>query len=290
VDQKPILGIVGGSGLYAMEDLDNQRTENITTPFGNPSGPYLVGELHGTTLVFLPRHGQGHVLSPSEVNYRANIHGFRQLGVRQLISVSAVGSLREDIHPGDMVLPDQFFDRTKSRQSTFFGQGAVVHVPFGDPVCPVLMQALRSVLDDMGVTCHAGGTYVCMEGPVFSTRAESNFYRSIGASVIGMTALPEAKLAREAEMCYATLALSTDYDCWHESEKNVDANAVLEVLARNIDTARAAISSLASRMPFQGECLCNHSLDGALLTTPKHVPAETRKKLSLLAGRFFDNL
>ncbi len=289
MDKKPILGIVGGSGLYAIDGLENQRTEHITTPFGEPSGPYLVGELNGTTLVFLPRHGPGHVLSPSEVNYRANIHGFRQLGVRQLISVSAVGSLKEDIHPGDMVLPDQFFDRTKERQSSFFGQGAVVHVPFGDPVCPVLHAALKSVLDESGITCHVGGTYVCMEGPVFSTRAESNFYRSIGASVIGMTALPEAKLAREAQMCYATLALSTDYDCWHQDEKNVEAGAVLEVLARNIDTARVTISAMASKMPLSGECSCAHALDGALLTSPERVPVETRRKLKLLAGHLFQD-
>ncbi len=287
--EEPILGIIGGSGLYEIEGLENRRTEEVETPFGKPSGAYLVGELHGVGMAFLARHGPGHVLTPSEVNYRANIHGFRQLGVRRLVSVSAVGSLRDGIEPGDMVLPDQFFDRTRNRDATFFGRGAVIHVSFGDPVCPVLSRALAEVLGDLGVRFHQGGTYVCMEGPVFSTRAESEFYRGLGADVIGMTALPEAKLAREAEMCYATLALSTDYDCWHQGEENVSADAVLRVLASNIATARRTIEALAGRLPLQGECACSTALDGAMLTAaPECIPEETRARLRLLAGRLFD--
>jgi 5'-methylthioadenosine phosphorylase len=228
-----------------------------------------------------------HTLLPSEINYRANIHGFRQLGVRHLVSVSAVGSLKEEIRPGDMVLPDQFFDRTKNREASFFGEGVVAHVQFGQPVCPSLVEALASVLKGMGVRYHRGGTYVCMEGPIFSTRAESEFYRSIGASVIGMTNLPEAKLAREAEMCYATLALSTDYDCWHQSEEDVSAGAVLEVFKKNIEVARKAIGGLAAKFPLPGECSCQRALEGSLVTAPKNIPKTTKKRLDLLAGRFF---
>ncbi len=282
---KPSLGIIGGSGLYQIDGLQDQHHEELETPFGEPSGPYLTGELGGVRLAFLPRHGPGHVLTPSEVNYRANIHGFRQLGIRHLVSVSAVGSLREEIRPGDMVLPEQYFDRTKGRQATFYGQGAVIHVPFGDPVCPVLTATLGRVLQAMGVRYHQGGTYVCMEGPVFSTRAESEFYRSLGASVIGMTALPEAKLAREAEICYATLALSTDYDCWHQVEEDVKADAVVQVLLKNIATARRTIEGLVAELPLSGECACQSALDGALLTAADAIPAETRERLKLLAGR-----
>jgi 5'-methylthioadenosine phosphorylase len=284
---KPVLGIIGGSGLYDMDGLANVRAETLDTPFGAPSGPYRIGELHGARLVFLARHGQDHSLTPSEINYRANIHGFRQLGVRRLVSVSAVGSLREDIQPGHMVLPDQFFDRTKARAASFFGAGAVVHVGFGDPVCPVVVRGLREALEQLGARYHAGGTYVCMEGPVFSTRAESEFYRGIGASVIGMTALPEAKLAREAEMCYATLALSTDYDCWHQTEEHVSADGVVQVLMANIATARRTIEALAGSLPLQGECKCQGALGGALLSAPDRIPAQTRKRLELLLGRFY---
>ncbi len=283
---KEILGIIGGSGLYQIEGLSERREEVVHTPFGEPSGPYLSGVLEGTPVVFLPRHGPRHTLLPSEINYRANIHGFRQLGVRSLLSVSAVGSLKEDIRPGDMVLPDQFFDRTKDRQATFFGEGVVAHVQFGDPVCSCLLDAVHKVLRDMGARVHRGGTYVCMEGPIFSTRAESQFYRKMGFDVIGMTNLPEAKLAREAEMCYCSLALSTDYDCWHQSEEAVSAGAVLEVFRKNLDTARAAIRGLARAFPLQRSCACQSSLDGAIVTRPEAVPPETRERLRLLAGRF----
>jgi len=283
-----ILGVIGGSGLYEMEGLCNKEIVQISTPFGEPSGPYMRGTLHDTPMVFLPRHGQGHTLMPSEINYRANIHGFRQLGVRTLLSISAVGSLSQGIKPGDMVIPTQFIDRTRGRSSTFFGEGAVAHVQFGDPVCPRLVEALARVLAGLGVPTHRGKTYVAMEGPAFSTRAESELYRSWKADVIGMTSLPEAKLAREAEICYATLALSTDYDCWHLTEEAVSVKAVLKVIAQNVSVARQTINGLAKAFPLPGEeCKCQTALDGALLTHPEQVPESTRKKLSLLTGRFF---
>jgi 5'-methylthioadenosine phosphorylase len=282
-----ILGIIGGSGLYAIEGLAGMESVELDTPFGRPSDAYLTGLLGGVRVAFLSRHGAGHRLMPSEVNYRANIHGFRQLGVRHLLSFSAVGSLREDIRPGDMVLPDQFFDRTKGRPASFFGDGLVAHVTFGDPVCPTLSASVAEVLEGLGVRFHRGGTYVCMEGPVFSTRAESNFYRSLGAAVIGMTNLPEAKLAREAEMCYATLALATDYDCWHASEAGVSVDAVLKVFEQNVAMAKRAIQGLVTRFPPVGECGCQRALEGAMISSLERVPPETRARLELLAGRFF---
>jgi 5'-methylthioadenosine phosphorylase len=285
--KKVALGIVGGSGLYNIEGLTGKKLKKINTPFGEPSGPYLTGVLHGTPVVFLPRHGPKHTLLPSEINFRANIHGFRQLGVRHLLSVSAVGSLKETIHPGDLVLPTQFFDRTKDRQSTFFGNGVVAHVGFGDPVCLALVDRITAILQQMEVPFHRGGTYVCMEGPMFSTRSESLFYRSLGADVIGMTNLPEAKLAREAEMCYVSLALATDYDCWHTSEESVSAGAVLEVMRSNIANARKVIQLLARDFPPSQPCTCQQSLEGAIVTKAKDIPAKTKQRLKLLAGRFF---
>jgi len=282
-----ILGIIGGSGLYDVEGLADRESVALETPFGQPSDAYLTGRLGDVRVVFLARHGAGHRLMPSEVNYRANIHGFRQLGARHLLSFSAVGSLREDIRPGDMVLPDQFFDRTKGRQASFFGEGLVAHVTFGDPVCQALCGTMAEVLAGLGVRYHRGGTYVCMEGPVFSTRAESSFYRSLGASVVGMTNLPEAKLAREAEMCYATLALATDYDCWHASEAEVSVDAVLEVFRQNVAVAKRAILGLAARFPPAGTCACQRALDGAIISDPRRAPPETRARLALLAERFF---
>ncbi len=282
-----VLGIVGGSGLYEIEGLENKEFRQVDTPFGPPSGEYLCGNLGGVPVVFLPRHGPGHSLMPSEINFRANIHGFRQLGVRYLVSVSAVGSLREDIRPGDMVLPDQFIDRTRGRDNTFFGQGAVAHVQFGDPVCPAMSAALYESLQELGVRTHRGGTYVAMEGPIFSTRAESELYRSWGADVIGMTSIPEAKLAREAEICYVTLALSTDYDCWHQSEEEVSVEAVLAVIRNNISWAKKAIVALVKRFPPQQSCRCQRALEGALLTPVDQIPEASRERLDLLAGRFF---
>lgn len=283
-----ILGVIGGSGLYDIEGMEERQATELATPFGAPSAPYQRGVLHGTRVVFLPRHGVGHTLMPSEINFRANIHGFRQLGVRTLLSVSAVGSLSGEIHPGDMVLPDQFIDRTRRRAGTFFGDGAVAHVQFGDPVCPRLVDALAVVMARRGIRHHAGGTYVAMEGPAFSSRAESELYRSWGAQVIGMTSIPEAKLAREAEICYATLALSTDYDCWHQSEEEVSVGAVLEVIANNIANAKGIIEDLARSFPPPGRCRCRQALEGALLTEIERVPAATRERLALLLGRFFD--
>jgi 5'-methylthioadenosine phosphorylase len=282
-----ILGVIGGTGLSDIEGLQGAQSQELETPFGKPSGAYLSGTLHGTRVVFLPRHGSGHVLMPTEVNYRANIHGFRQLGVRYVLSVSAVGSLKEDIHPGDMVLPAQFIDRTRGRAGTFFGGGAVAHVQFGDPVCPRMVEALTGVLKENRVRFHTGCTYVAMEGPVFSTRAESELYRSWGADVIGMTSIPEAKLAREAEICYATLALSTDYDCWHQTEEEVSVEAVMQLIARNISVAKQTIAGLCQRFPPAGSCKCQQALEGALLTPVELIPDETKKRLEVLAGRFF---
>jgi 5'-methylthioadenosine phosphorylase len=282
-----ILGIIGGSGLYDIEGLEERREVAVETPFGAPSDPYLTGVLDGVRVAFLARHGAGHRLLPSEINYRANIHGFRQLGARHLLGFSAVGSLRDDIHPGDLVLPDQYFDRTKGRPATFFGDGLVAHAAFGDPVCPCLGEALAQTLGELGATHHRGGTYVCIEGPMFSTRAESVFYRALGASVIGMTNLPEAKLAREAEMCYASLALATDYDCWHASEAAVSVDAVLKVFRQNIATARRAIRGLVRRFPPAGTCACQSALEGAVMTAPERIPAEARERLALLLARFF---
>ncbi|MBW1811253.1 MAG: S-methyl-5'-thioadenosine phosphorylase [Deltaproteobacteria bacterium] len=283
-----ILGIVGGSGLYDIEGLTDKDFVKIDTPFGQPSGEYLTGVLAGTKIVFLPRHGIGHTLLPSEINFRANIHGFRQLGVRHLLSVSAVGSLKPEVRPGDLVIPDQFIDRTRGRNSTFFGQGVAVHVQFGDPVCPSMVNALDNALKNLSVRHHRGGTYVAMEGPAFSTRAESELYRSWAADVIGMTSIPEAKLAREAEICYATLALSTDYDCWHLSEEEVSVESVLAVIKQNIASAKKAVTALAKNFPPPGTCKCQQALDGALLTKPEQIPQTTRQRLNLLLERFFD--
>ncbi|MBW2703844.1 MAG: S-methyl-5'-thioadenosine phosphorylase [Deltaproteobacteria bacterium] len=276
------LGVIGGSGLYDLDELVDVERCQVDTPFGEPSGKYICGNLGEQELVFLPRHGEGHTLLPSEVNYRANIHGFRQLGVRHILSVSAVGSLREDVHPGEMVVPDQLFDRTRLRPNTFFGQGVVAHVSFGDPFCPQLRATLLEVLRELNLSHHDGGTYVCMEGPCFSTRAESEFYRSMGASVIGMTNLPEAKLAREAEICYATLALSTDYDCWHQSEEAVSVEAVLAVVRQNSAAARRVVAGLASRFRPQAGCKCQSALANAIMTDLGRIPMATRQRLALL--------
>ena len=290
-----VLGVVGGSGLYAIEGLENTRSEAVETPFGPPSGAYTLGELarEGAPplrCVFLPRHGKGHVLSPSEINYRANIHGFKQLGVTHLLSVSAVGSLDEAVAPGHMLLPDQFIDRTKARESSFFGAGCVAHVPFGEPTSPdfraLVGEAVRACA--AGKTrVHEGGTCIVMEGPAFSTRAESELYRSWGAKVIGMTALPEAKLAREAEIAYALLAMSTDYDCWHQSEEAVTVDAVMAVMAANAELARASVAAVAARMPERCEALpWPRALEHAVVTAPEKIPAVTRQRLDLIVGHY----
>lgn len=277
------IGVIGGSGFYEMGGLTEVREIALETPFGAPSGPFIEGRLGDRRLVFLSRHGQGHRLSPSEINYRANVWGMKKLGVEWLVSVSAVGSLREHIRPGDLVVIDQCIDRTHRRASTFFGDGAVGHVSMADPVCGHLAghlaDAARRVAPNI---VHQGGTYVCIEGPQFSSRAESHLYRSWNADVIGMTNMPEAKLAREACLCYATLALSTDYDCWHVSEEVVTVELVLAVMKKNIAAAQAAVRELAAHVPLERTCACRHALQGAVMSDPRQLPEATREKLELL--------
>jgi len=279
------LGVIGGSGLYELPGLADIERVRVETPFGAPSDEIVLGTLGAVRVAFLPRHGRGHRLLPSELNFRANVHGMKQIGVTSLLSVGAVGSLREEIAPGHLVVPDQFIDRTFDRHATFFGDGVVAHVQFGDPVCKRLAPATATAAERAGATVHRGGTYVCMEGPQFSTRAESNLYRAWGAHVIGMTTLQEAKLAREAELCYAALALSTDYDCWHETEAEVDAASILAVLHENAERARRAVGALATALP-DGDCACRHALAGAIVTDRAAIPAATRERLRLIAGKY----
>jgi 5'-methylthioadenosine phosphorylase len=281
---QPIIGVLGGSGLYEIEGLDHVERITLSTPFGAPSDVYVTGELEGRRLVFLPRHGRGHCIMPSEVNYRANIHGFKQLGAQWIISFSAVGSMREDIRPGDMVIVDQLFDRTKGRQSSFFGEGIAGHIPFADPMCPALSQILFDAATQAGATVHGGGTYICIEGPQFSTRAESRIYRSWGVDVIGMTNIPEAKLAREAGLCYATVALSTDYDCWHETEEDVSVDAVVEIIRQNVVRARSIIRLAATKIPRERSCGCAEAVKHAVITDGAAIAPEVRKKLALILG------
>jgi 5'-methylthioadenosine phosphorylase len=281
------LGIIGGSGLYEMEGLSGVEEVRVSTPFGEPSDAIVRGRFGDTTLLFLPRHGRGHRIPPHRINYRANIFALKVLGAEQVVSVSAVGSLREDIHPGDMVLVDQFIDRTRSRASTFFDEhGVVAHVGFSDPIDAALQNALLQAVKEVGARVHVGGTYVCMEGPQFSSRAESLMYRSWGAHVIGMTNLPEAKLAREAELPYASLAMATDYDCWHQSEEVVTVEAVIAVLHKNVATARAAVRALVPRLPDAKLSPSSRALDNAILTTPSFVSRETRELLAPLIGKY----
>ncbi|HET7215972.1 MAG TPA: S-methyl-5'-thioadenosine phosphorylase, partial [Terriglobia bacterium] len=250
------VGIIGGSGLYEMDGLRGAKWVRMVTPFGMPSDAFRVGTLEGRPVAFLARHGRGHVLTPSEINFRANIYALKKLGVERILSVSAVGSLREDYRPMDMALPLQFFDRTRGRHSTFFGGGIVAHVGFSDPMCPTVVDALEAGCDEAKITVHRGGTYVCMEGPAFSTKAESNCYRSWGMDVIGMTNLQEAKLAREAEICYATLAMVTDYDCWHPDHEAVTVNQIVDYLNRNVENAQTVLRSAVHRLPKQRTCRC----------------------------------
>lgn len=280
------LGVIGGSGLYELPGLERVRQVRVKTPFGDPSDAYLVGELGESRLVFLPRHGRGHRILPTELNSRANIWGFKKLGAERVVSFSAVGSMREDIAPGHMVIIDQFIDRTKQRVPTFFGEGIVGHVPMADPICGELANVLFESAKAAGATVHKGGTYLCIEGPQFSTRAESRLYRSWGVDVIGMTNLPEARLAREAELCYATVALSTDYDCWHETEEDVAVDAVLAVMAANVKTAQAIVRQAAERLTGQRMCTCGTALKNALVTAPDAVPVATRRRLELLVGKY----
>lgn len=280
------IGVIGGSGLYDMETLQDVSSVKLDTPFGSPSDDYIVGTLSGARVAFLPRHGRGHRLSPSELNFRANIYGFKALGVEHIISVSAVGSLKEHIHPQNVVIPDQFFDRTRGRISTFFGDGLVAHVSFADPVCPSLSELLYHAAVEQGATVHKGGTYLCMEGPAFSTRAESHVYRKWDMDIIGMTNLQEAKLAREAEICYATMAMVTDYDCWHEEEEDVTVEAIIENLNKNAALAKRVIQTVVPRISAERACVCANALQYALLTNPSVIPAETRAKLDLLVKKY----
>ncbi|MBI4164807.1 MAG: S-methyl-5'-thioadenosine phosphorylase [Acidobacteria bacterium] len=283
---KAEIGIIGGSGLYAMPGVEKAREVRQTTPFGRPSDAYVVGRLEGRSVAFLARHGRGHVLMPSEINYRANIFGFKKFGVERIISVSAVGSLREDMRPLDVVLPSQFFDRTKDRPSTFFGGGIVAHISFGDPVCPGIVEVLAQTCKSMGLSFHQGGTYVCMEGPAFSTKAESSTYRAWGMDVIGMTNLQEAKLAREAEICYATMAMVTDYDCWHPDHDAVTVNQIIDYLNRNTEHAQSIIRKAVRGLPRERSCKCGSALSHALITDQKKIPAAARRRLAPLVGKY----
>lgn len=280
------IGIVGGSGLYDMTELTDREEVSISTPFGDPSAPYVIGRLRGHRVAFLARHGLGHRLLPSELNFRANIYGFKTLGVERLLSASAVGSLKEEYAPLHLVVPDQFFDRTRGRISTFFGRGLAAHVAFAHPVCGPLSDVLASSAEAVGATVHRGGTYVCMEGPQFSTLAESKLYRSWGMDIIGMTNLQEAKLAREAEICYATLALVTDYDCWHEEHEKVTVEMVIANLTQNATTAQQVIADAVGRMPAARTCECATALASALITAPQAVPEQTKRELAPIIGKY----
>jgi 5'-methylthioadenosine phosphorylase len=282
------IGIIGGSGLYDMADLTDREERVISTPFGDPSGPYVVATLRGRRVAFLARHGAGHRLLPSELNFRANIYGFKSLGVEWILSASAVGSLRQDYAPLDLVVPDQFFDRTRGRVSTFFGDGVVAHIGFARPLCRDLSALMARAGHATGATVHEGGTYVCMEGPQFSTVAESESYRASGFDVIGMTNLQEAKLAREAEICYATLALVTDYDCWHPDHDSVTVEMVVSNLQQNAARAQQASAHAVEALPIERTCECARALASAIITRPDLVPAATRDRLRVIAGKYLD--
>jgi 5'-methylthioadenosine phosphorylase len=280
------IGIIGGSGLYDMADVTDRTEVTLTTPFGEPSGPYVIGTLRGRRVAFLARHGAGHRLSPSELNFRANIFGMKVLGVEYILSASAVGSLREEYKPLDIVIPDQFIDRTRGRVSTFFGRGLVAHVGFAHPFCRILSGIAHESGQQSGATMHRGGTYVCMEGPQFSTLAESKLYRSWGADIIGMTNLQEAKLAREAEICYTTIALVTDYDCWHPEHDSVTVEMVIGNLMQNAKTAQQIIAGAVDQLPYERTCECASALKFALITRPDAIPADTVRELAPLVAKY----
>jgi 5'-methylthioadenosine phosphorylase len=284
---KAEIGIIGGSGLYSMPGFEAQEEANIDTPFGRPSDNYVLGTLAGRQVAFLARHGRGHRISPSELNYRANIYGMKLLGVERIISLSAVGSLKEEHRPLDFVIPDQFFDRTRGRVSTFFGDGLVAHISFADPICPEMAGVLSGACHTVGVNTKDGGTYLCMEGPAFSTKAESNVYRSWGMDVIGMTNLQEAKLAREAEICYVTVAMVTDYDCWHPAHDAVTVNDIIGNLVKNAENACKVVAAAVAQIPRGRGCKCGSALAHAILTDRSQVPATTRQKLGILIEKYF---
>jgi 5'-methylthioadenosine phosphorylase len=283
---KPVLGVIGGSGLYGMEGLKNVEVCELDTPFGKPTSPIILGELEGQRIAFLARHGIGHVYTPSEVNYPANIYAFKMLGVDRVVSVSACGSLREDYAPGEVVIPDQLYDRTHGRRRSFFGDGLVAHISTGNPFCADLSELLAGSLSAAGGTVHEGGTFITIDGPRFSTRAESNTYRAWGMSIIGMTTSPEAFLAREAEMCYAVMAHVTDYDVWHMTEEPVTVEMVIRILKANTELAQQAIAQLVGNLSDERNCNCGDGLKDALLTISEYIPEGTRNKLSLLIDRY----
>ena len=282
------IGIIGGSGLYDMEGIKNKKMEKLSTPFGEPSDEFMLGKLEGKEVVFLPRHNRSHSVLPTDLNYRANIYGMKKLGVERIVSISAVGSLRENLKPLDMVVPDQFVDRTnQARRSTFFGDGIVAHISFADPVCRDLCDIVYNAGKKCGAAIHKSGTYINMEGPPFSTRAESLLYRSLGMDIIGMTNMPEAKLAREAEICFSTLAMVTDYDCWYaKGHEDVSMDMIINNMKKNVEMAKAIIKMIASDMPERRECECGVSLKHAIVTPKDMIPRETKQKLDIIIGKY----
>jgi len=284
--QGHIVGVIGGSGLYEIDGLEDVKEVELSTPFGVPSDAYITGRLGETEMVFLPRHGRGHRINPSEINFRANVWGMKKLGVSRIISISAVGSMREDIEPGDFVLIDQFFDRTRHRKDTFFDRGAVAHVMFADPICEPVREILLKCAGDLGVKTHDGGTYINMEGPQFSTRAESRIYRTWGVDVIGMTNLQEARLSREAEIGYATVAMATDYDCWHEEHDDVTVEAVVAIMQANVEKARNLIKAAAPLVAATPSCACDSALQHAIMTHKEAIPAEAHERLALFIDKY----
>ena len=281
------VGVIGGSGLYEMEGLEDIQWIKVRTPFGDPSDAYCTGRFGGRRVIFLPRHGRGHRLTPSELNYRANIYGMKKLGAQALVSISAVGSMKEDIHPLEVVVPDQFYDHTKRRVTSFFGEGIVAHVGMAHPVCGGVAAALAQAGSEVGARVHRGGTYICIEGPQFSTKGESEIYRRWGVSIIGMTNMPEAKLAREAELCYATLALVTDYDVWHEEHDAVSVEAVVANLMKNVATAKGVLRRVIPRIPASCGQGCQDALRSGVITDPRAFPPKIRKRLDFLLGKYF---
>ena len=280
------IGVIGGSGLYDIEGMTNIEEVDVSTPFGKPSDVITTGKLGGAGIAFLPRHGKGHTISPTEVPVRANIYALKSLGVEHIIAINAVGSFRSEINPGDLIIPDQIIDRTRGRINSFFGEGIVIHIQFAEPFCPVLSQIVYQAAREIRASVHQGGTYVAMEGPALSTRAESRLYRSWGADIIGMTALPEAKLAREAEICYTIIAGITDYDSWQEESPPLEIDAILNVLRRNTDTIKKIIKLAVTRIPEKRNCDCATALKTAIATAPNLIPAEQKKKLDLLIGKY----
>jgi len=283
---KARIGVIGGSGLYEIEGLTDIKEVQVSTPFGEPSDAITIGTLEGEQVAFLPRHGKGHRISPTELPVRANIYALKSLGVERIISISACGSMKEEIAPLDIVIPDQLFDRTKARASSFFGEGLVAHIAFDEPVCPELSELLYQAAKEVGARVHKGGTYICIEGPQFSTKGESRIYRQWGVDVIGMTAIPEAKLAREAEICYATLAMVTDYDVWHEAEEPVTVEMVVRNLLRNVETAKGVLKIVVPRIPKDRTCRCATALENAIQTQRDKIPSAVRERLGLLVSKY----